>query len=73
MIYQEQVLRFLQEKQESECGYTGNDLTTLAQLLQVTPRGLRKRVSNWIKTDKRFSQFTYLGKEKPAITLFVFV
>jgi hypothetical protein len=32
------VLRFLQQKQETEGGYTGNDLTKLAELLQVTPR-----------------------------------
>src|SRR4030042_2643900 len=72
MIYREQVLRFLQEKQETEGGYTGNDLTRLAELLHVTPQGLRKRLSKWIKTDKEFSQFIYLGKEKPPITLFEF-
>jgi hypothetical protein len=72
MIYREQVLRFLQEKQETEGGYTGNDLTRLAELLHVTPQGLRKRLSTWIKTDKEFSQFIYLGKEKPPITLFEF-
>lgn len=69
MIYREQVLKFLQEKQENEGGYTGNDITKLAELLQVTSRGLRKRLSFWIKTDKQFSQFTYLGKEKPTVTL----
>ena len=69
MIYQEQVLKFLIEKQETEGGYTGNDITKLAELLQVTSRGLRKRLSFWIKTDKQFSQFIYLGKEKPSITL----
>lgn len=72
MIYREQVLRFLQEKQETEGGYTGNDLTRLAELLHVTPQGLRKRLSTWIKTTKEFSQFIYLGKEKPPITLFEF-
>jgi len=72
MIYREQVLRLLQEKQETEGGYTGNDLTRLAELLHVTPQGLRKRLSTWIKTDKEFSQFIYLGKEKPPITLFEF-
>ncbi len=72
MIYREQVLRFLQEKQETEGGYTGNDLTILAELLHVTPQGLRKRLSTLIRTDKEFSQFIYLGKEKPPITLFEF-
>ena len=69
MINREQVLKFLQEKQENEGGYTGNDITKLAELLHVTSRGLRKRLSFWIKTDKEFSQFTYLGKEKPSVTL----
>ena len=72
MIYREQVLRFLQEKQETEGGYSGTDLTILADILQVTSRGLKKRISFWIKTDKEFSQFIYLGKEKPPITLFEF-
>ena len=45
MIYREQLLKFLQEQQETEGGYTGNDITKLAELLQVTPRGLRKRLS----------------------------
>ncbi len=69
MISREQVLIFLREKQESEGGYSGNDLTELAKLLTVTPFGLRRRLANWIKTDKAFSQFTYLGKEKPSVTL----
>jgi hypothetical protein len=72
MIYRELVLKFLQEKQEINGGYTGNDLTALAELLNVTPQGLRKRLSTWIKTDKEFSKFIYLGKEKPSITLFEF-
>ncbi len=72
MIYREQVLKFLYEKQETEGGYTGNDLTKLAELLQVTSRGLRKRLSFWIKTDKQFSKFIYLGKEKPTVTLYEF-
>src|SRR3990170_5135501 len=72
MISREQVLNFLREKQESEGGYTGNNLTELAKLLRVTPFGLRRRLANWIKTDKEFSHFIYLGKEKPSITLFEF-
>jgi hypothetical protein len=44
----------------------------LAELSHVTPQGLRKRLSTWIKADKEFSQFIYLGKEKPPITLFEF-
>lgn len=72
MISRERVLIFLREKQESDGGYSGNDLTKLAELLRVTPFGLRRRLSFWIKTDKEFSQFIYLGKEKPPITLFEF-
>ena len=72
MITREQVFEFLLEKQEINGGYTGNDLTILAKQLNVTPRGLRKRLSIWIKNDKEFSQFIYLGKEKPSITLFEF-
>ena len=56
MIKREHVLRFLQLKQELEDGYTGNDLTELAELIGVSSRGLRKRLSNWIKNDKQFAQ-----------------
>jgi len=38
----------------------------------VTPFGLRRRLSFWIRTDKEFSKFIYFGKEKPPITLFEF-
>ncbi len=69
MIQRGQVLRFLQWKQESEGGYTGNDLTEIAELLGVSSRGLRIRLSNWIKNDKKFAWLVYLGKEKPSITL----
>jgi len=69
MIHREQVLRFLKKKQETEGGYTGTDLTKLAEVLQVTSRGLNKRISFWMKTDNEFSKFIYLGKEKPPITL----
>lgn len=69
MIHRGQVLRYLQWKQESEGGYTGNDLTELAELLGVSSRGLRIRLSNWIKNDKKFAGLVYLGKEKPSITL----
>ena len=72
MISRERVLIFLREKQESDGGYSGNDLTKLAELLMVTHFGLRRQLSFWIKTDKEFTQFIYLGKEKPPITLFEF-
>jgi hypothetical protein len=73
MIERDYVLKFLQNKQEVEGGYTGNDLTELAELFGVTSRGVRKRISNWIKNDKEFQQLIYLGKEKPSITLFEFL
>src|SRR4030065_985048 len=72
MISRERVLIFLREKQKFDGGYSGNDITKLAELLMVTPFGLRRRLSFWIKTDKEFSEFIYLGKEKPPITLFEF-
>jgi hypothetical protein len=64
MISREQVLNFLRGKQESNDGYTGNDLTELAKILNVTSFGLRRRLTSWIKNDKEFSEFIYLGKEK---------
>ncbi len=73
MIERDYVLKFLQDKQETEGGYTGNDLTELAKLLGVTARGLRKRISNWINNDKEFKPLIYLGKEKPSVTLLEFL
>jgi hypothetical protein len=61
MISREQVLNFLRGKQESNGGYTGNDLTELAKILNVTSFGLRRRLTSWIKNDKEFSEFIYLG------------
>jgi hypothetical protein len=73
MIERDSVLKYLQNRQETEGGYTGNDITEYAQQLGVTARGLRKRISNWINTDKEFKQLIYLGKEKPSITLSEFL
>jgi hypothetical protein len=73
MIERDYVLKYLQDKQETEGGYTGNDLTAFAQQLGVTERGLRKRISNWINNYKEFKQLIYLGKEKPSITLSEFL
>ncbi len=73
MIERDYVLKYLQDKQETEGGYTGNDLTAFAKQLGVTERGLRKRISNWINNDKEFKQLIYLGKEKPSITLSEFL
>ncbi len=73
MIERDYVLKYLQDKQETEGGYTGNDLTVFAEQLGVTTRGLRKRISNWINNDKEFKPLIYLGKEKPSITLSEFL
>ena len=69
MIERDYVLKYLQDKQETEGGYTGNDITAFAKQLGVTERGLRKQISNWINNYKEFKQLIYLGKEKPSITL----
>ncbi len=73
MIERDYILKYLQDKQKTEGGYTGNDLTIFAEQLGVTARGLRKRISNWINNDKDFKQLIYLGKEKPSITLSEFL
>jgi hypothetical protein len=73
MIERDSVLKYLQNRQETEGGYTGNDITEYAQQLGVTARGFRKRISNWINNDKEFKQLIYLGKEKPSITLSEFL
>src|SRR4030065_1790419 len=73
MIQREQVLSYLRGKQESCGGYTGTDLTELAKFLDVTPRGLNRRLAYWLRIDEEFSRFIYLGKEKPSITLFEFL
>ena len=73
MIERDYVLKYLQDKQETEGGYTGNDITAFAKQLGVTERGLRKQISNWINNYKEFKQLIYLGKEKPSITLSEFL
>jgi len=73
MISREQVLTYLQEKQKSYGGYTGNDITELAEFLNVTSQGLNRRLAYWLQNDKEFSSFIYLGKTKPSITLSEFL
>ncbi len=72
MISRELVLELLRQKQDSSGGYTGDDIIEIATILEVTPRGLRRRLNNWINTDDDFQQFKYLGKKKSPITLFEF-
>ena len=69
MIPREQVLTYLQGKQEAYGGYTGNNITKLAEFLNVTSQGLNRRLTYWIQNDKEFKQLIYLGKERPPITL----
>ena len=72
MISREFVLELLRQKQDSSGGYTGDDIIEIAKILEVTPRGLKRRLNNWNNTDDDFQQFKYLGKKKPPITLFEF-
>ena len=72
MISREFVFNHLKEKQDSIGGYTGDDIVEIANILEVTPRGLRRQLNNWINTFDGFKQFTYLGKKRPSITLFEF-
>jgi len=52
MIERDYVLKFLQNKQEVEGGYTGNDLTELAELFGVTSRGVSSGVSRTLRLSK---------------------
>jgi hypothetical protein len=72
MISRDLTLELLLQKQDSSGGYTGDDLIEIATILEVTPRGLKRRLNNWINTDNDFQQLLYLGKKKPSITLFEF-
>ncbi len=72
MISRELVLELLRQKQNSGGGYTGDDIIEIAKILEVTPRGLRRRLNSWINTERDFQQFIYLGRKKPSITLFEF-
>ena len=69
MISREFVFKHLKEKQDSAGGYTGDDIIKIANILGVTPRGLRRRLNNWINTFDEFKQFIYLGKKKPSISI----
>ena len=65
------VLKMLQ-KQDSAGGYTGDDIIEIDNIVEITPRGLRRQLNNWINTFDEFKQFKYLGKKSPSITLFEF-
>jgi hypothetical protein len=57
MISCEFVLKHLKEKQDTAGGYTADDIIEIANILEVTPRGLRRRLNNWINTFDEFKQF----------------
>jgi hypothetical protein len=66
-------LTYLHGKQEAHGGYTGKNITELAEFLNVTSQGLNRRLAYWIQNENDFSSFIYLGKEKPSITLSEFL
>ena len=68
-IDKESFLSHLSVLQRAQGGYTGTDLSTIANGFGVTPRGLRKQLSYWRKHDARFACFTYLGQRRQSITL----
>ena len=68
-IDKDAVISHLTVLQELHGGYTGTDLSTIADGFGVTPRGLRKQLSHWRTYDARFARFTYLGQRRPSITL----
>jgi hypothetical protein len=67
------VLELLSTLQIESGGYYGTDITELSKELGVTPRGLRKQISNWKTSIKEFRNLRYLGKRPPSVTLDEFV
>src|SRR3990172_8122919 len=80
MISRERVLIFLKEKQESDGGYSGNDLTTLAE--STFYRHIKQEVlsiycsetDNWFKSkDIHFPEDYSLEKNRESLqTIFTF-
>lgn len=68
-IDKEALISHLTVLQERHGGYTGTDVSTIAEGFGLTPRGLRKRLSHWRKHEAQFARFTYLGQHRPSITL----
>ena len=46
MILREFVFNHLKEKQDSTGGYTGDNILEIANILEVTPHGLRRQINN---------------------------
>ncbi|MDI6884794.1 MAG: hypothetical protein QMD22_00300, partial [archaeon] len=67
------VLEQLSTRQMESGGYYGTDVTKLSKELGVTPRGLRKQISEWKKSIKEFRDLRYLGKRPPSVTLNEFI
>jgi hypothetical protein len=65
MIQREQVLTYLQGKQEAYGGYTGNNITELAEFLNVTSQGLNDDLHIGFKMTKSFQALSILEKKNP--------
>jgi hypothetical protein len=59
-IDREFVLSYLKGKQIEQGGYYGTDLSNLAQVVKVTYRAMRMRITKWIKEDSDFFNLFYL-------------
>lgn len=66
MISRELVLELLRQKQDSFGGYSGDDIIEIAAILEVTPRGLRRRLNNWINSDILKEVSTYIRCSNPS-------
>jgi hypothetical protein len=67
------LLERLSTRQMESGGYYGTDVTKLSKELGVTPQGLRKQISWWKRSIKKFSDLRYLGKRPPSVTLSEFI
>lgn len=67
------VLERLSTLQIESGGYYGTDITKLSKELGVTPRGLRKQISEWKRSIKEFRNLRYLGQRPPSLTLDEFI
>ena len=63
------VLERLSTLQIESGGYYGTNATKLSKELSVTPRGLRKQISEWERSIKEFRSLRYLGKRPPSVTI----
>lgn len=68
-INRDEVFDFLKQKQDEISGYTGRDITELANELFVTRVGLKKRIDHWTQIDQNFAKLKYLGQHPTTTTL----